>query len=379
MKAHTIFRRGICLIGGVAAISLALVLHAGGADHRDGPRITDLNSGLAALDLNDLFVFRSPITPTNTVLILTVSPFAGVLTPDTFDTRVRYEIVIDQDIDETADYTLRATFDPAEKTGQKVTLTAWRAGRRTVTLASGLTGTNIPFGQGGMFRAANHDDPFFFDAIGFTRLAAGSSSTFPRESGQAANFFGPDVNTLALIIEIPTVELLETPDRPIIRAWTRTIDAKGRQVDRAGQPFLNQFLIPPLPRNDTTRGDLRDAFNLGTPATDVRRFRDDAIAVLTDFWGNPPDRAGALVDRFLMANVITFDTSLTWEPEGGGFPNGRRLRDDVADFMLSMLSNGRMKTDNVSDDNGDRITDGSMRVDGTLRPAAFPYLGPPNP
>ena len=69
----------------------------------------------------------------------------------------------------------------------------------------------------------------------------------------------------------------------------------------------------------------------------------------------------------------------TWEPEGGGFPNGRRLRDDVADFMLSMLSNGRMKTDNVSDDNGDRITDGSARADGTLRPAAFPYLGPPNP
>jgi hypothetical protein len=248
-----------------------------------------------------------------------------------------------------------------------------------VTLASGVTGTNIPFGQGGMFRAANHDDPFFFDAIGFTRLAAGSSSTFPRESGQAANFFGPDVNTLALIIVIPTVELLETPDRPIIRAWTRTIDAKGRQVDRAGQPFLNQFLIPPLPRNDTTQIDLRDAFNLGTPATDLRRFRDDAIAVLTNFWGNPQDRAGALVDRFLMANVITFDTSLTWEPEGGGFPNGRRLRDDVADFMLSMLSNGRMKTDNVPDDNGDRITDGSARADGTLRPAGFPYLGPPNP
>jgi hypothetical protein len=82
MQAHIMFRRGNCVVAGLVAVMLVgLVWHARGADHRDGPRITDVNAGLAALDLNDLFVFRSPVNAKNTVLILTVSPFAGVLTP----------------------------------------------------------------------------------------------------------------------------------------------------------------------------------------------------------------------------------------------------------------------------------------------------------
>ena len=352
---------------------------ASAADHRDGPKFSDASGAVAALDLNDLFVFRSPVNVKNTVLILTVSPFAGVLTPESFDSRLSYEIVIDQDLDDLPELTFRTSFSaPVEGSPQSVTLASWRPGRGTRTIARGVTGVNTPLGTGGMFRAAMHDDPFFFDAIGFTRMAGGLTDVFPRPSGQAANFFGPDVNTLAIIIELPTAELLDAIDRPIIRAWTRAVNAKGVQVDRSGQPFLNQFALPPLPTNDSSQVERRDVFNLGTPASDSRRFREDVLGVLTGFWGNSAERAGALVDRFLLGNVITFDTSLTWEPEGGGFPNGRRLRDDVADFMLAMFSNGRIASDNIADDNGDRITDGSQRPDGTIRPAAFPYIGAPH-
>ena len=379
MHYATIPRCGIRLICSATA-SLGLALTGLGADHRDGPKFITTGSQLGALDLNDLFIFQSPTNSAKTVLIMTVSPFAGVLTPVTFDPQFRYEIMIDRDLDELPDLILRSAFsEPTSDGAQTATLTARRFGRRTLPLAEGAIGTNISFGDGGQFRAANHDDPFFFDAIGYQMFSDDGEGIFPRPVGAATNFFGPNVNTLAIIIEMPTRDLLLSADRPQIRAWTRTINAKDRQVDRAGQPFLNQFLIPPLPGNDTSRGDRRDLFNLGTPAADFRRFREDVIAVLTGFWGNSPGRAGALVDRFLLPNVITFDTSLTWEPERGGFPNGRRLRDDVGDYILNLVSDGRIPTDNVSDDNGDRITDGSQRPDGSRRAAAFPYLGPPNP
>ena len=134
---------------------------------------------------------------------------------------------------------------PEEGSPQKVNLAAWRPGRGAKTIATGETGTNILLDGAGMFRAAMHDDPFFFDAIGYMRLADDGAGTFPRPVGEAANFFGPDVNTLAIIIEMPTVDLLETVDRPILRAWTRTINARDQQVHRSGQPFLNQFAERP--------------------------------------------------------------------------------------------------------------------------------------
>jgi hypothetical protein len=358
-----------------SAFFLLLTAPAPGADHRDGPKITDVNQPY--FDLNDLYIFRAPGNSANTVLILTVSPFAGMLAPETFNSRARYEVRIDQNLDNLPDLTLRATFGtPSESSPQTVKLTMVRAGRPAQLLAEGDTNTNIPIEGGGMFRAGIQDDPFFFDAAGFNLLVDDGIGTFPRITGTASNFFGPDVNTLAVIIELPTVRLLKSADRPIIRAWTRILNQNGTQIDRVGQPLLNIFGIPPVPRNDTTHRDLRDAFNRGNPDSDSRRYRAEVVSVLTTFWKNSPGRAGALVDRFLLPNVITFDTSLTFE--GDGFPNGRRLRDDVADYMLNLMSNGLVTTDNVNDDNGDRITDGTARPGGSIRPIAFPYIGARN-
>jgi len=369
------FRFGVRLAGS-AAVSLIFAAALRAADHRDGPIF--ISGGVsAALDLNDLYIFQSPGNASNTVLIFTMSPFAGVLSPDTFDSRGKYELRIDQDLDNLPDLTFRAVFSPpGESKAQTVKLTAAPAGERPETLASGNTNANIPLEGGGMFRAGLFDDPFFFDQAGFNLFVAGGEGTFPRPVGKAQNAFGPNVNTLAVIIELPTTRLLKSPDRPILQIWSASSTSTGKQVDRAGQPLLNNFLIPPVPRNDTSQADRRDLFNLGTPTSDLRRFRAGMISVLTGFWKNPLDRAGALVDRLFLPHVITYDTSLTFEREG--FPNGRRLRDDVADTLLNLITNGRIKTDNISDDNGDRITDGTARPGGTLRPIAFPYIGPPN-
>ena len=73
---------------------------ASAADHRDGPRITNLNNSPAgALDLNDLYIFVSPTNPNNTVLIQTMSPGAGVVGPGVFFPGAIYELRISNDAD----------------------------------------------------------------------------------------------------------------------------------------------------------------------------------------------------------------------------------------------------------------------------------------
>jgi hypothetical protein len=363
-------------LAGSATVSLLLALSAIGADHRDGPKITDINN--APFDVNDFYLFRSPANPSNTVFIFTFQPFPGIMSPETFDPRVRYEIKIDQDLNNRPEVTLVVVFTrTGESRQQETKLALLRPARPAGRLATGDINTNIPIEGGGMFRAGIHDDPFFFDMIGFNLLVDDGVGEFPRPVGAAQNFFGPNVNTLAIIIELPTERILKSPDRPIIRAWARTVKSDGTQIDRAALPLSNYFLIPPVPRNDTSRGDRRDAFNRGNPASDARRFRSDMLSVLTGFWKNAPNRAGAIADDLVLSDVLSFDISLTFDPEG--FPNGRRLRDDVADYLLNVLSKGQITTDNVGDDNGDRITDGTIRPNGTTRPIAFPYIGPPNP
>ena len=55
------------------------------ADHRDGPRIVNTATVTGNLDLNDLFVFVSPVNKNNSVLILTTGGTGvGFTTPPFF-------------------------------------------------------------------------------------------------------------------------------------------------------------------------------------------------------------------------------------------------------------------------------------------------------
>src|SRR3982750_2003392 len=70
---------------------------ASAADHRDGPRITDLNNTPAgALDLNDLFIFQGA-NRSNSVFIQTMSPGAGIVGPGTFFPDAAYDLAISND------------------------------------------------------------------------------------------------------------------------------------------------------------------------------------------------------------------------------------------------------------------------------------------
>jgi hypothetical protein len=161
-------------------------------------------------------------------------------------------------------------------------------------------------------------------------------------------------------------------------------------VQRLGRPLIDGLLIPPVPRSDLSRGQRQTAFNQGSPGTDVANFRADMIAVLTNpnFFPYALTQAQAanLVDSAfgstivgpmtgLLPDLLTVDLSKVYTDPNGGFPNGRRFRDDVTDTLFTLITNGKLTSDNVADDNGTIITDGLGGAGATI---AFPYLGRPN-
>jgi parallel beta-helix repeat protein len=379
-------------------------------------------------NVTNLYVFRSPADPQppnpdaanfgNTDIVVTVSPFAGVLTPLYFNPGMLIDVnVVNVQGHLNPDFTFGITFGvPVSNApnpgfsqvvtvdliqGASTTLIAQYTYSSTQTIPPAAFPNNVTFpGDAiatGKFMAGVFDDPAYLDAIGFSQFAAtglnpsNPASPFPRPNPinaalpaltEAKNTFH-NANTLALIFEVPTTKLT-TANPPLLGVWA-TSAINGTQVDRAGRPLIDDLLIPPLPRNDLSRGDLRTVFNQASPATDV--FRADMIAVLTSakfIYQLSPSQAANLVDNVfgstilgpntgLLPDMLTVDLSKQYLDPSNGFPNGRRLRDDVMSTLLSLLTNGKISSDNVGDDNGTIITDG---LDGTS--AIFPYIGRPN-
>jgi hypothetical protein len=404
----------------VVTLALGLALTGRAADHRDGPIFANTPANGRA-DVNDIYAFRAPADANNTnfgntVLIGTISPFPGVLTPTSFDPRLTFEINV---IGKTPtnpslppDVKFSVTF--ARPTG---TAPFTQVATLKVTNSAGTTSqtynyvsnqvippasfpNNVTFpgdpAPTGKFIAGNFDDPFFFDAQGVANFFANPSvNKLPRPRPvnparpgprDAKNFFGPNANTLAIALEVPTAKL--TPNNPPQIAVCMASRINGTQVDRMGRPAINTALVPPVPRTDLSRGDRRTAFNQGTPGNDVANFRADLLFVLTNpngIYKRTQADAAALLDSALgptvlgpatglLPDLLTVDLSKQFtDPTYQGFPNGRRLRDDVISLELNLLTNGAVKTQNVDDDNGTKITDGFKGA-----AVAFPYIGRPN-
>jgi len=347
------------------------------------------------------------------------------------------------------DITFRVTFGPPDGTGvQDVTLRGIPAARFPPNgiLAQGKTRQNLPVrvpsGTGAMFRAGEQDDPFRFDAAGFnlllnnpggTAVAGVVAGIYPRGTSpngfgpgstpnfDAPNFFGPSVNTLAIVLEVPS-SLLRGPSSNVIGVWFRT-EFDGVQLDRMGRPAINTALIPPVPRGTNfpiggsaaqNRQERRNAFNAGHPKDDRANFRADMISILTAFYpagrpgGNPNAAQAGVVADLLLPDILVFDTT---SAAGFGVPlsvggttflgNGRKLSDDIISTELAVLTDDDLPaafgggpnppalvTQNVKDDNGLNLTDGSTNPPppqgtgaggtGTVRATAFPYIGTRN-
>ncbi len=117
-------------------------------------------------------------------------------------------------------------------------------------------------------------------------------------------------------------------------------------VDRMGVPAVNVALIP---------FSRKDEYNTGTPEEDANgRFAADIVATLKSL-GTDDTNIGILANvavvhgDYLRLDLNTANTGTGGgNNSGAGFPNGRRLGDDVIDTLLFFILNQHPLPDNVN-------------------------------
>jgi hypothetical protein len=354
---------------------------ANASSHREAPLISEDPSA----DNTDLYAFRSPDKP-NTLTIVSnfipgEDPAAG---PNyyTFSPSARYDIYVDRNGDGKSDVTYYFQFK--RKTGafflgdttQPYTVTRVANGRSTVVARGTTPPDNIgprttpdyhalaakavtPLQGGGQVFAGQRDDPFFADVGDIFDLLAIRKGT-GNEGGGKDFLAGYAVHTIALQIPISQVDtsshvvgIWSAADRPKTSVAGRSGHGRWVQVSRLGNPLINEVVIPTglkdLWNRTSPAGDsqfvkyyktpilaavINKLYKLGAPETN----RDDLVQVLltgipkVTFTGNTP--ADEL--RINLAVPVTpADQVSRLGVLGGdnqGWPNGRRLGDDVIDI-----------------------------------------------
>jgi hypothetical protein len=242
--------------------------------------------------------------------------------------------------------------------------------------------------HGGKSFAGQTEDPFFLDLRVFD-LLYGDQGTCNKEIGNDT-LAGYNVNTIAL--QVPRADLT-THGRSVIGVWSTTerwnYKNKYVQISRLGNPLVNEAVIPyqvknafnaSHPRNDGAAlpfvqkpelaALLKNVCGVNAPTNN----RDDLVAAfLTGIKGlNQPKGVTPSEELRLNTNPFGGQTHSRLGVIGGdknGFPNGRRLSDDVVDIALQVVA-GELKGN--PNDLGDAV-DANDAEFGTT----FPYLALP--
>lgn len=243
------------------------------------------------------------------------------------------------------------------------------------------------------------DEPFFLDLRVFDLLYGGDLSEVGNQTTAGYN-----VNTIA--IQVPKDDVVLDGDasaNPIIGVWSdtqaRSIErgpasntptGEFVQVSRLGMPLVNEVVIPiqdkdnfnsSQPDNDQQfAGYVQDPelpklieAIYGIPAPEPPR--DDLVSVfLTGVEGlNKPEDVTASEQIRLNTSIAPSDDPDRMGVLAGdnaGFPNGRRLGDDVVDIALQVME-GELR-DNPND-LGDGVNSNDVAFSDT-----FPYLALPH-
>jgi hypothetical protein len=218
------------LLATAAAIGLTRWITA--SDHRDSA----LLAADQAADIADVYTFRSPVSPDNIVLVMTVSGFIPPAEASTtfFDPNVLYQWKIDNNGDAIEDLAIQAFVRGSGRHQQMHFRVVDRIKHReeqeeneeqedgededddddedrprvrrleipTVRVTTGLTPI-IATRRGIKAFAGVRDDPFFFDLAQFQSVIAGTATSF-RNPGIDA-FAG--TNVLAIVVELPSALL----------------------------------------------------------------------------------------------------------------------------------------------------------------------------
>ena len=265
--------------------------------------------------------------------------------------------------------------------------------------------------------AGQRDDPFFVDLGATFDLLTIRPGAPGNKGGGKDDLSGYSVLSIAL--QVPISKLTNDGSMPtdpnsqfaVIGAWTTayrqqtrvlagngTATASGSwvQVSRLGAPLVNEVVVPvgakDLWNSSQPSGDgqflggvtdpeaarlLKAIYGIDVPATP----RNDLVAIfLTGIPGlNKP--AYVKPSEELRLNVAT---PVTASPNrmgvlGGdnqGFPNGRRLADDVVDIALQAVAGGTPFTAAQNKAPNNQLGDG-VNVNDVPFLATFPYVGLP--
>jgi Domain of unknown function (DUF4331) len=412
------------LAAGIAALAAVILLRApspqagNASSHREAPLISEDPTA----DNTDLYAFRSPDSPEFLTLISNLIPAEDPAAGPNyyrFSQGARYLINLDRNGDGKADVTYAFRFKSADgplflgNTVQSYTVTR-TIGHSSRVIARGMTppdnigprtlkqfyGTSdyralaaqrvSSLDGGGKVFAGQRDDAFFADIGAIFDLVAIRKGF---DNGGKDFFAGYAVHTLALQIPISQIDTKSH----VVGVWTSTerkaayvrkhkLHRGWVQVSRLGNPLVNEVVIPTK---------LKDRWNRLTPATDRRfsTYYENPIlaAVINQLYGvgAPEHNRDDLVQVLLTgvpglnntgttrADELRINLAIPPKPRGtenrlgvlgndlAGFPNGRRLTDDVVDIAERAVA-GALKGNNVP------LGDGVNADDKATLPV-FPY------
>ena len=419
-------RKSIIALAGVGLLTAAAVVGAAtlgpgngtASSHREAPLIAEDPSA----DLTDLYAFRSPDKP-NTVTILAnvipgEDPAAG---PNwyTFSPSARYNLKLDTNGDARADVTYQFRFHTKTgpfflgDTAQPYTVTRIAGGKAKV-VARGTTPPNnigprstpnyrslaakgvVRIAGGGSAFAGQRDDPFFgdigaiFDLVAIRKGTGNMGGGKDFFAGYGVHTFGVQVPIAGLRAKNNTVGVWSSVDRRKITTRGAATRNSGAwvQVNRLANPLVNEVVIPTglkdqwnalqpsqegrfqqYYKTPILAAVINKLYKLGAPETD----RDDLVAVLLT--GVPKlNYTGATLADLLRVNLAI---PVTAKPnrmgvlagDNQGWPNGRRLNDDVIDIAEQAVG-GFLKGTKLP------LGDG-VNGDDRARLGSFPYAADP--
>jgi len=339
------------------------------ADHGDGPTASNDQSA----DIADVYFFVDPNDNTKVVIIGTMRGFivpGEAVNFGIFDPTLRYRFEIENNGDAKRDEVIDITFGRRLANSAAQVATIRLPGRAMVEAPAtnpSLAATPpspvvTDLGGGVSFFAGEVDDPFFFDIPGFARFVGSVLAGAPNVAAlnRGRNTFA-GYNIMAIAFRIP-VSLLRGDGNTIgvdflterstesqTKSGEKKSNGPAHRVDRAGNPAVNVALVPFADKN---------RYNAGTTKDDARgRFASGIVGTLQAL-GTSEANIGVLANVAVnRGDFLRLDTTIPNTGPGGGdnpgagFPNGRRLVDDVVDTLLFIITNGAITEGDHTDAN----------------------------
>ncbi|PKV83284.1 DUF4331 domain-containing protein [Streptomyces sp. TLI_146] len=430
-RSIAVLAAGALAAGGLAAAAIP-ALRPGAAtasSHREAPLI----SGQPQYDNTDVYAFVSPDRPDTTTLIANWTPFeepAGGPNFYPFADDAQHDIHIDSDGDGQGDLLYRWTFRNHTKNGNTflyntgpvtslddpdlnftqtydIELLKLKDQKvvSTTKLAQGLPVAPSHVGKAsmpdyGVLRsqavrqlpggttafAGQADDPFFLDLRVFDLLYGGNLSEVGKDTLKGYN-----VNTIAL--QVPTAQLRQSKQQPVIGIWSTTQrkNASGgwSQVSRLGMPLVNEVVVPlkdkdkfnaSAPWNDADflpyvtqpelPGLIESIYKIKAPAQPRNDLVSAFLTGVKDL-NQPPNVRPAEMIRLNTAIAPSSSPKRLGVLDGdtAGYPNGRRLTDDVVDISLQVVEG---ELTGAKNDLGDAVN-----ANDAAFGKSFPYVALP--